>query len=103
MPAPTTTTSYVLDPSTSPVSTIARGEGPARDDVLPARRRRGRTASAQARDAPAGARDRDARARARRSEMDPPRRAAADADARVGASRALRRAPRPPSGRGAAR
>src|SRR5438105_12942077 len=103
MPAPTTTTSYVLDPSTPAVSTIARGEGPARDDVLPARRGRGCTASAQARDAPAGAGDRDARARARRSEVDPSRRAAADADARVGASHALRRAAGPPAGRGAAR
>ncbi len=48
-------------------------------------------------------RDRDARARARRPEVDPPRRRAAAADARVGAPRALPRAEGPQAGRGAAR
>ena len=81
----------------------ARGEGPARHDVLAARGRRGRAAAAEVRDAPAGARDRDARARARRPEVDPPRRRARLADAGVGAPRALRRAEGPEARRGAAR
>src|SRR5436190_1821885 len=103
MPAPTTTTSYALDPCTLAVSTIARREGPARDDVLPALRRRRRAAAAQAGDAPAVARDRDARAGSRRPQVDPSRRASPDADARLGAPRAVRRTARAPAGRRAAR
>ncbi len=71
--------------------------------VLPARGRRRRAAAAQVRDPPAGARDRDARARAGRSEVDPPRRRAAAADAGLGAPRALPRAEGPQARRGAAR
>ena len=63
--------------SAAAASIVCRGEGPARHDVLPARRRRRGAAAAQVRDAPAGARDRDARARAGRPEVDPPRRGAA--------------------------
>src|SRR5207244_9264694 len=72
-------------------STIEPREAPARDDVLPARRRRWSAEAPQVRHPPAGARDRDARARTRRPEMDPRGRRAAASDAGVDSSRALSR------------
>src|SRR5256885_8029737 len=74
-------------------STIARRrESPARDDVLPAGRRRRGPASVEVRDALAGPRDRDARARAGRSEVAAHGLAAHAADAGMDPPRAL---PRP--------
>src|SRR5439155_6046688 len=84
-------------------STIAPSEGPPRDDVLPAGGRRRRAAAAEVRRAPAEPRDRDACARAGRPQVDPPRRRAPAAHARLGTPCPLPRAEGAETGRGALR
>ena len=84
-------------------STLRGREGPARDDVLPARRWGRRAALAQARAVPAGARHRDPRARAGRSEVGAPRPRAARTHAGLDPSRSLRRPTREEARRGAPR
>ena len=74
-------------------STIGPDESAARDDVLPALRRRRRAAPAEVRNASARARDRDARARAGRCEVDPLRSRPRAADSGVDPPRPLPRAP----------
>ena len=83
-------------------STLPAGEGPPRDDVLPARRRRRGAALAEGRAVPAGARHRDARAGARRPEVGAPRRRPPRPDPGLDPSRSLSRAAGAQARRGAA-
>ena len=80
-----------LTHGSDPGSTLRTREGAARDDVLPACRRRRRAALAQARAVPAGARHRDACARSGRPEVGAPRPRAARAHPGVDPPRALHR------------